>query len=67
MKFFGSKTGVARFVNVLLNSSNLDLQSIMITKVDTSEVWCVRTVTDGSLDDTVKTMARAFFLQPTST
>lgn len=67
MIFYGNKMDAVQFATALqLLSANAWL-STTITRVGTSEVYCVSTAIDGLSDDIVKKLARDYSLQPTNT
>lgn len=58
MKFLASSMAVAQCVAELLSRSDIDWQSITITRVPRSEAFCVSTATGMSLEDTVESVAQ---------
>ncbi len=66
MNFCGNKKDVVEFVRDLLQISEPDLRWITIMPAGISEVYSVSLAINTSLEDTVKTMAQSYCLEPTN-
>lgn len=67
MSFIGNKKDVAQFAADLVTRFESDSLSIMIITRGSSEDCSVTTAIDTQLEDTVKTKAQKYFLQPINT